>query len=80
MKKYVKPELFYESYELTQQIAACDYDSHGTMNDEGCQFTGLNKDFNETMTIFMSGCGSNTITESYCYHNASSGYYGIFNS
>ena len=26
MKKYVKPELFYERYELTEQIAACVWD------------------------------------------------------
>lgn len=26
MKKYVKPELFYERYELSQHVAACTYD------------------------------------------------------
>lgn len=26
MKKYVKPELFYENYELSQHIAACHWD------------------------------------------------------
>lgn len=79
MKKYVKPELFYESFELSQQIAACDYDSKNTLNDEDCSFTGYNKDFETEMTIFVtSAC--NVIAESYCYHNASPISYGIFNS
>ena len=26
MKNYVKPELFFESYELSQNIAACGWD------------------------------------------------------
>lgn len=79
MKKYVKPELFYESYELTQQIAACQYDSLGSHDDKGCTFTGVN-DFNETVTIFLPGnelC--TTESEYYCYHG-SSGSYNIFNS
>lgn len=28
MKKYVKPELFFESFELSQSIAACGIDMH----------------------------------------------------
>ncbi|MCI7137442.1 MAG: hypothetical protein SPI09_08920 [Candidatus Limivicinus sp.] len=28
MKKYVKPELFFESFELSQSIAACGIDVH----------------------------------------------------
>ncbi|MBP3664300.1 MAG: hypothetical protein J6J03_03985 [Tyzzerella sp.] len=80
MKKYVKPQLFYEIFEPSQQIAACDYDSRGSQNDEGCKFTGTNKDFNVEMAIFLSTPTCGVIAESYCYHNASSGMYGIFNS
>lgn len=29
MKKYVKPELFYERYELSQHIADCAWESNG---------------------------------------------------
>ena len=79
-KKYVKPELFCESYEMAQQIAACDYDSNNSFNDEKCSFTGVNKDFGVEMKIFLSTPTCDTVAESYCYHNASSGGYGIFNS
>lgn len=78
MKKYVKPELFYESLELSQQIAACDFDSRNTANDEGCSFTG-DAGFGE-MNIFLSTPTCAVVAESYCYHNASSGMFGIFNS
>ena len=81
MKKYVKPELMFESFELSQQIAACTYDIYNNTNtDEGCQFTDGNQ------YIFMSGCGGNVgdtpvwQVENYCYHNGSSSPYGIFNS
>ena len=80
MKKYVKPELFFERYELSQHIAACDYDSNHTMDNESCQFTGTNKDFNVEMTIFLPGSNCSVEVNSYCYHNASSSSYGIFNS
>ena len=83
MKKYVKPELFYEGFELSQQIAACDYDSEHTSADESCTFTS---DIDGTI-IFMSGCGGSTPdnkpifrVETYCYHNSNISPYGIFNS
>lgn len=81
MKKYVKPELFYESFELSQQIAACDFDSNNTANDENCRFSGVDKDWGP-ITIFMNNCGNDGTVqaESYCYHNASTSPYGIFNS
>lgn len=76
MKKYVKPELIFESFELSQQIAACQYD--GTKNDG--PFVGFNNDFGEEMSIFLIKGVCEVVVESYCYHNASSGAYGIFNS
>ena len=84
MKKYVKPELVYESFELTQQIAACRFDSQNTANDDDCQFYGWDAVLGEFITIFKSNC-TNTdnnewVVDSYCYHNASEGEYGIFNS
>lgn len=83
MKKYVKPELFYERFELSQQIAACDYDSKNTLSDETCSFEGMNKDFGVSMKIFMTvgpDGPCDVIADSYCYHNANSSAYGIFNS
>lgn len=35
MKPYVKPELFYESFEMNQSIAACEYDMN-LMPEKGC--------------------------------------------
>ena len=80
MKKYVKPELIFESFELSQQIAACDYDSNNTANDENCSFTGYNEDFKTEMTIFVTTDRCGIIAESFCYHNSTSGGFGIFNS
>lgn len=81
MKKYVKPELVYESFELSQQIAACDYDSNNTANDVGCTFTGKNPATGADMTIFLPGnqlC--KTEADSYCYHGSTGGMFSIFNS
>lgn len=80
MKKYVKPELIFESFEMSQQIASCDYDLvDGTSTDAGCSFSGFNKDFNTSMTIFSSTNTCDIEAQSYCYHNSSGGF-GIFNS
>lgn len=85
MKKYVKPELFYESFELTQQIAACDYDSQETHNGGtgACRFTGVHPEWG-LVSIFLDNCGKddsvNVIDYGYCYHNSTSSPLGIFNS
>ena len=80
MKKYVKPELIFERFELSQQIAACDY--KGSFSDESsCTFTGKNKEFNEVMTIFLdAGKGCLVETEDFCYYGSTGGYFNIFNS
>lgn len=83
MKKYVKPQLFYEEFELTKQIAACQFDLvPGTQADHGCRFEGVDKIFGEQMTIFQAMCTTSDayVAESYCYHNSITGAYGIFNS
>lgn len=36
MKKYVKPELFFESFELSQSIAACGIDVNNYTGKEDC--------------------------------------------
>ena len=81
MKKYVKPELVYESFELSQQIAACDYDSNNTANDIGCQFTGNNPTTGATMTIFLEATTLCTVkAEAYCEHTGTGASFNIFNS
>ena len=80
MKKYVKPELIFESFEMSQQIATCDYDSNNSFdNVQDCNFTGYNKDFDGDINIFSSHLTCGVEAQWYCYHNSSGGY-GIFNS
>lgn len=81
-KKYVKPELLFESFELSQQIAACAFDSGNTLGDiSSCKFTGNNPATGEQISIFLEvSTMCTTKAESYCYHNGTGGYYSIFNS
>lgn len=68
MKTYVKPELFFESFELSQHIAGCNLtltqevgacDAHGTI--EGIP--------GESWFISTGNC--ETVVEAYCYTNGS---------
>ena len=80
MKKYVKPELIFESFEMSQQIASCSIDGEFNANDAtDCSFSSEEKDFGN-LSIFLSTTPCTDITESYCYHNSTSGGVGIFNS
>lgn len=71
MKAYVKPELFYERYELSQHIANCDVElkigdvksCHG-IADEGLGFDGLQ--------LFTAESVCTTLYEAYCETNSSS--------
>lgn len=83
MKKYVKPELFYESFELAEQIAAgCSGNLLANYGDENtCEVNNFN---GTGLTIFASGNGEckDKISdgfEGYCYHNGSAGF-TIFSS
>lgn len=78
MKKYIKPELIFERFELSQQIAACDFDSQGTANDGSCSFTGQNTVTGEQVNIFLSTDSCKVIAEGYCYHSSTG--YSVFNS
>ena len=83
MRKYVKPELFFESFEMSQQIAACDFDLvEGTNTDLSCQFSGVDKNWGMFVKIFQSGCGydDSHVVDDGCYHNSLLSPYGIFNS
>lgn len=82
MKKYVKPELIYESFELTEQIAACDFDSKNSFTTvEQCSFTGSSDNFGigEGTYFLDTNSSCNIKLEAYCYH-ASAGGVNLFNS
>lgn len=77
MKKYVKPELFYENFELTQQVATCAFDINIS---DGCGF--LAEDFNATIFTGNRACDillSEKDAESYCYTAGADGN-TLFNS
>lgn len=82
MKKYVKPDLFYENFELSQHIAACAWDMSNSTSVDTCSAVsdstwgvpeGIHA-FNEGVTSCTDGP-----LESYCYTNGSSDV-NIFNS
>ena len=72
MKKYVKPELFYERFELTEHIAACAWDMNN-LNKESCT-ASADEDYIPDLvgqTLFMesTGCSLNPSNYAdYCYH------------
>lgn len=78
-KKYVKPEIFFEKFEVSQQIAACDYDSNDTHSDEGCGYSGV-MEYVGPVTILVTPGVCTHIVEDYCYHNGSGLDYNLFNS
>lgn len=69
MKNYVKPELFFESYELSQNIAACGWDM--VKDDDGnTRFLGDPEWGNPQILVFNKSHDCETILESYCYENS----------
>lgn len=81
MKKYVKPELFFERYELSQHIAACDWDLNNA-TEEACGFkpdpNGSDSWYPAETVLALSQPVCNL--EDYCYMNSSSDNYNTFNS
>lgn len=76
VKKYVKPELFYEHYELSQHIADCTWEWEN-LTDENVCFASMNdpgmpqfKDYK----VFLSydTCAlPRDMAEQFCYQNSS---------
>ena len=69
MKKYVKPELFFESYELSQNIAACGWDMQNLNQPGACKAKGDTSYGNPDILVFTEGNCENVL-ESYCYENS----------
>ena len=75
MKKYVKPELFYEHYELSQHIADCQWELVHAENE--CKAYG-DGDYSEVagLVLFTDGLGCDVTPETfgdYCYHGSADG-------
>lgn len=72
MKKYVKPELYYESFELSQHIAGCEIKLLAA--DAGaCTATGTILDItlpeDGSGRFFIGGAPCTVEVEAYCYTN-----------
>ncbi len=80
MKKYVKPELFFENYELSQHIAACAWDLiEGSLTGQNgtCKFDGTDAGLpGETL---LTGANDCKFTDYYCITNGTDNR-KIFNS
>ena len=76
MKKYVKPELFYEKYELTQHIADCawEFKEHTTVDNCYAQGDSEKVPIEGNLFVSHSNC---TVTpdvyDDYCYHDGAQG-------
>lgn len=72
MKEYVKPELYYESFELSQHIAACNLtmNSSSSTDPANCSASGtIGGDWSDSW--FISGPVCTIEVEGYCYTNGS---------
>lgn len=81
-KSYVKPELFYESFVLSQSIAACGIDVH-YKNENECQPTLDEKFWHISSTVFEDSAKCSTIAsgiEGYCYTSGTTEAGRLFNS
>lgn len=75
MKKYVKPELFYERYELSQHIADCAWEL--TYNEGECQAVADQQKLPNFQNLFTSAIGCHYKTDdgysAYCYEDGLDG-------
>lgn len=76
MKKYVKPELFYERYELSQHIADCAWEMQ-YKDKEACKATADKDhwgDWNDTLFTETLECDIDyNAQQDYCYHAGEDG-------
>lgn len=92
MKPYVKPELFFESYELSQNVASCRWDMMNQTERDVCtaQYdpVGDNSFHEPNMVLFTdANMKCNVLEEElkdlgydYCYFSATSKNANLFNS
>lgn len=80
MKKYVKPEIYYENFELSQHIADCGWELKSA-NENTCYATGdTDWGYSSDVFAFITGVNNCAIQpEGYCYTNGSSAV-GLYKS
>ena len=79
MKKYVKPELFFERYELNQHIASCGFDLN-LPSEKVCGFIGDKEAGLDYVIYTVKGICDNTDIEGYCYQADGADGFNTFNS
>ena len=77
MKKYVKPDLFFEKFELSRQIAACYFDLNQADKESCSEF--VDPMFG-VIVLDAVKCKGYTIVDEYCYYPASGSEFKTFNS
>lgn len=74
MKKYVKPQIVYERYVLSQNIADCTWELKNSGDINTCVGDGTNKGFAAKLFMPENGCDfAEDKLEEYCYTVATSG-------
>lgn len=82
MKAYIKPDLFFESFELSQNIAVCGWDMTNQTEKTVCSAMGDETQGQFPVSLFTETprCDvTESDVDSYCYEPGSGGY-GLFNS
>ena len=84
MKKYVKPELFYEHFELSQHIADCAWEL-ALASKEACKADADSALLGSGMPALFMETGKGCVLlsedyESYCYHTGKDGMPNVFAS
>lgn len=79
MKKYVKPELFYERYELSQHIADCQWEMTYAKKEECIAETDKVAwgGYHDTLFTDYPRC-NNVDWENYCYQTGAVGDVKVF--
>lgn len=73
MKKvYEKPNVYIETFELSQHIASCDFNIRGEQNVQNCFAVGEDPDYG-TAKVFMLTGTCDVVVEDYCNYNAADG-------
>lgn len=85
MKKYVKPELFYEHFELSQHIADCAWELTEATDKSNCRAEADSNLLGGGMPALFMEAGKGCVLlsgnyESYCYHTGKDGMPHVFMS
>lgn len=86
-KRYEKPIVLMENFELSDYVAACNIDVEVTFANggPGCTFSASGDLAGEVESFWQSGAFTDVNAcriqpDEICYHNASNGWLGVFTS